>query len=53
MAEEKPSIHIDTDWKKQAQEEKRRLAEQEKAKAAATAAVGPSAPPISATGRSG
>jgi hypothetical protein len=33
MAEEQPSLHIDTDWKKQAQEEKRRLAEQEKAKA--------------------
>jgi hypothetical protein len=30
----KPSLHIDTDWKKQAQEEKRRLAEAEKAKAA-------------------
>jgi len=29
MAEEQPSLHIDTDWKKQAQEEKRRLAEQE------------------------
>ena len=29
----KPSLHIDTDWKKQAQEEKRRLAEAEKAKA--------------------
>jgi hypothetical protein len=29
MAEDKPSLHIDTDWKKQAQEEKRKLAEQE------------------------
>jgi len=29
MAEDQPSLHIDTDWKKQAQEEKRRLAEQE------------------------
>lgn len=28
MAEETPSLHIDTDWKKQAQEEKRRLAEE-------------------------
>lgn len=28
MAEEQPSLHIDTDWKKQAQEEKRRLAEE-------------------------
>src|SRR4051794_20778934 len=35
MAEETPSLHIDTDWKKQAQEEKRRLAEAEKAKAEA------------------
>jgi Domain of unknown function (DUF1844) len=32
MAEEQPSLHIDTDWKKQAQEEKRRLAEQAAAK---------------------
>jgi len=41
MAEEK--LHIDTDWKKQAQEEKRRLAEQ----AAATKAKEPAiiAPP--------
>ena len=30
MPEETPSLHIDTDWKKQAQEEKRRLAEQQK-----------------------
>lgn len=29
MAEDQPSLHIDTDWKRQAQEEKRRLAEQE------------------------
>ena len=34
MAEEKPSLHIDTDWKKQAQEEKRRLAEEEQKRAA-------------------
>jgi hypothetical protein len=37
MAEEKPSLHIDTDWKRQAQEEKKKLAEEE-AKKAATAA---------------
>ena len=37
MAEEQPSLHIDTDWKKQAQEEKRRLAEQEQKKPAAPA----------------
>jgi hypothetical protein len=29
MAEDAPSLHVDTDWKKQAQEEKRRLAEQQ------------------------
>jgi hypothetical protein len=34
MADEKPTLHVDTDWKKQAQEEKRRLAEQEKERAA-------------------
>lgn len=34
MAEEQPSLHIDTDWKKQAQEEKKKLAEQEQKKAA-------------------
>ena len=44
MAEEQPSLHIDTDWKKQAQEEKKRLAEQEQQKkAAASAAPSPSA----------
>jgi len=37
MAEEqKPSLHVDTDWKKQAQEEKRRLAEQEAQQKAST-----------------
>ena len=34
MAEEQPSLHIDTDWKKQAQQEKKRLAEQEAQRAA-------------------
>jgi hypothetical protein len=34
MAEDQPSLHIDTDWKKQAQEEKRRLAEEEQRRAA-------------------
>jgi hypothetical protein len=38
MAEEQPSFQIDTDWKKQAQEEKRQLAEAAKEKAAAAAA---------------
>ena len=41
MAEEKLSLHVDTDWKKQAQEEKRKLAEEaEKRKVAATAPAG-------------
>src|ERR1051325_5040068 len=41
MAEDKPGLHVDTDWKKQAQEEKRKLAEQEeKRKTAATAPAG-------------
>src|SRR5437868_1452556 len=35
MADEQPSLHIDTDWKKQAQEEKRRLAEDEQKRSAA------------------
>jgi len=45
MADEKPSLHIDTDWKRQAQEEKKRLAEEEarKAKEAAPVAAGPAA----------
>src|SRR5580765_8467810 len=41
MADEQPSLHIDTDWKKQAQEEKRRLAEK-------SAAGTPASPPTSA-----
>src|SRR5436190_13522105 len=47
MAEEqqqKPSLHIDTDWKKQAQEEKRKLAEEEQKRATERAA--PPIPPI-------
>ena len=44
MAEEQPSLHIDTDWKKQAQEEKQRLAEQEQKKAAERAATAGPAP---------
>jgi hypothetical protein len=61
MAEEQPSLHIDTDWKKQAQEEKRRLAEEEQKRAAekeakaAAAATIPGAGPTggSARGRAG
>ena len=37
MAEETPSLQIDTDWKKQAQAEKRKLAEQQAAARAAKA----------------
>jgi hypothetical protein len=32
MADEEPKIHVDSDWKAQAQQEKQKLAEQEKAK---------------------
>lgn len=49
MADEQPSLHIDTDWKKQAQEEKRRLAEEQAKKAqaqAAPAAAPPGPPPV-------
>jgi hypothetical protein len=52
MAEEQPSLHIDTDWKKQAQEEKRKLAEQEKQRkeaAQAPAGQSPSATPSPST----
>jgi hypothetical protein len=42
MAEEQPTFQIDTDWKKQAQEEKRKLAEQA---AQAKAPAAPSAAP--------
>jgi hypothetical protein len=41
MADEKPSLHIDTDWKKQAQEEKRKLAEEEQKKKQEAATAGP------------
>ncbi len=44
MAEETPSLHIDTDWKKQAQEEKRRLAEEEQKRAAQAPPPCPSGP---------
>jgi hypothetical protein len=49
MAEEQPSLHIDTDWKKQAQEEKRKLAEQEKQRKDAAAAQAPLGQSSSAT----
>jgi hypothetical protein len=44
MAEEKPSLHIDLDWKKQAQEEKKRLEEEEKKRAEERAAAASAAP---------
>jgi hypothetical protein len=47
MAEEKPSLQIDSDWKKQAQEEKRRLAEEE-AKRAQEREQRAVAPPVGA-----
>ena len=45
MADEKPTLHIDTDWKRQAQEEKRRLAEQEKQRAASASPPPTGVPP--------
>ena len=44
MPDETPSLQIDTDWKKQAQEEKRRLAEQQKPAEQPTAAAAAQAP---------
>ncbi|HWE03141.1 MAG TPA: DUF1844 domain-containing protein [Tepidisphaeraceae bacterium] len=44
MAEEPMSLHIDTDWKKQAQEEKRRLAEEQEKQRAAQAQARAAAP---------
>src|SRR5580700_11424621 len=58
MAEDKPTLHIDTDWKKQAQEEKKRLAEQaaahpKEALASPSSIAGaPAAAPRGAAGRS-
>jgi hypothetical protein len=63
MSEEKPGLHIDNDWKRQAQEEKKRLIEEEakKAKApsvpaspaAATLSSGPSASTTAKPGAAG
>jgi hypothetical protein len=44
MADEQPTFQIDSDWKKQAQEEKRKLAEQAAAAKAAPAATAVAAP---------
>src|SRR5260221_9351309 len=49
---ESPLIHIDDDWKKQAQEEKRKLAEQEQQRAAKAPAAPPPTP-TSAAGAAG
>jgi hypothetical protein len=43
MSDEKPSLHIDTDWKRQAQEEKKRLVEAEEKKSAAAVTAAPAA----------
>jgi hypothetical protein len=51
MADEQPLLHVDTDWKKQAQEEKRKLAEAAaKAKPAPAPLVGSSGAPAVAPG---
>ncbi len=42
MSDDKPKLHIDDDWKKQAQAEKQRLAEQEKHKQQAQQGQSPS-----------
>jgi 3-oxoacyl-ACP reductase-like protein len=53
MSEEKPSLHIDTDWKRQAQEEKKRLAEEEAKKARESAATTAPAASAAAPPRAG
>jgi hypothetical protein len=52
MADDQPSLHIDTDWKKQAQEEKRKLAEEAAAKKAQPATTPGSAAVPGAPGAS-
>jgi hypothetical protein len=49
MADEESSLHIDLDWKKQAQEEKRRLAEEAAAKPTAMP-IPPARPPAAEPG---
>jgi len=53
MADDKGKIFIDDDWKRQAQEEKHRLAEQEKAKQEAKKAEKAEGAQGSSTGRPG
>ena len=50
MAEELPSLHVDTDWKKQAQEEKKRLAEKAAKDAQAKPPAAASGPLVGAGG---
>ena len=49
MPDEKPTIHIDNDWKRQAQEEKKRLAEKEAKPPAIATPAAPSVAPSPAT----
>jgi hypothetical protein len=49
MADNEFSLHVDTDWKKQAQEEKRKLAEEQAKKVAAAAPATPAAPSMTPT----
>jgi hypothetical protein len=53
MAEEPSPLHIDTDWKKQAQEEKRRLAEDEQKRAAERDRAAAASAPAVGTGAVG
>ncbi len=50
MSDEKPSLQIDTDWKRQAQAEKQKLVEQERAAASQAAPAEASASQASADG---
>jgi hypothetical protein len=50
---DRPGLQIDTDWKRQAQEEKQRLAEQEKTRRAAEQPAPAAAPSASRAARGG
>jgi hypothetical protein len=50
MPEDFPGFSVDSDWKKQAQEEKRRLAEEAQRQKAAPAAITPEAPAAQVVG---
>lgn len=49
MPDNEFSLHVDTDWKKQAQEEKRKLAEEQAKKAAAATPAAPATPSMAPT----